>query len=254
MNRIITIIFSIVIFLGCGNQKQEVKSSTSQKDNSVEVVPSNENIELFDSTFSKRLVRFESDLLEQIIIKPSDSIYSNGVLKIRTDLMEPILDTIYLYDLEGKILDYIASDGEETNALVKSKSISIRAYDPDYFIIIFDLVSFNSGKFRVLFGNEVVLINKKENITLVESWENLLMNSFIGTKSSNPLRKLPNNKSDAINLDYSKNGFVCRKIEGDWLYVSCDSICETCSDNKYYEGWVRWRMNGKLLIELEHTC
>lgn len=198
--------------------------------------------------------KIKSDIDVKWIVKSDDSIFTPGILRLRTDVLEQQNDTILLIDKNEEIRDFICSTNEHEPAFVNAKDVTIRSYYPDNYVLILDAFELNN-QYKVYFNRDWFIIPKLEGVTIYEDWEIHLKNTYILTDSKNPLRVEPNENSYEMSYDYSLLNFVCKKIEGDWIYVTCNIDCEGCPiDNENLKGWLKWKEGNKLLIKLYYSC
>ena len=92
-------------------------------------------------------------------------------------------------------------------------------------------------------NNELGFIPLDERGVKFQTWEEHILSLFaIGFKESiNPLRDKPSDESDKIYYDPDEF-YHPNQIKGEWLQVKWG----TEGDWEY--GWVKWKENGKLLI------
>jgi hypothetical protein len=179
---------------------------------------------------------------------------TQGVLRIKTDILEQQYDTVYLIH-NNDTVNYICGSREITPVFFKSTHIKIRSYYPDYYIIVLDGYDKENNFYKVRYNNTWVLIPHKNGVTIYEDWQTHLKKSFVVTDNSHPLRVLPDKNSDELSgYDYSKLNFICEKVAGDWIYVSCNTDCEGCPTDDVVSGWIKWKDKNQLLVRVYYTC
>ncbi len=134
------------------------------------------------------------------------------------------------------------------------------AFHPDYFLLVMTCVEKMQDRLKVIVNEEtkVTKFVKAEDSTLrFETWEKHVLDTFNINfdQKSNPIRHAPNGKP----LDpilFSPQGPVSGiEVEGDWLKIKWAKDLETPNaDDSYQTGWISWKKNGKLLIELNYLC
>lgn len=139
--------------------------------------------------------------------------------------------------------------------LYKNK-LNVNTYNPEYGLFILKSVDLNNDFYQVQLNDQKAYINKeKHNILTFKSQENHVLESYPILSKENPLRLEPNDDSEIID-GYMEHLFIPLQIEGDWLKLKDDKDCyigKKPSENDII-GWVRWRKEGKIIIEIRHSC
>ena len=197
----------------------------------------------------------DSSVNQNLYIKNS-TVLKNGVLRIKTDLLEGTSDTIYIYNSDHTLFGAIFSENEEEEpAFNGNDSLNIRSYYPEYYIVIMDSDELINGKYPVIINGSKKYVEHKAGVTVYETWSNHLKNSYIVTTKENPLRETAEEKDNLLGeYDYRKLSFLALEVNGDWVKVVCDFECEGCPDQKKITGWLRWKTNEVLLIKLYYAC
>ena len=82
-----------------------------------------------------------------------------------------------------------------------------------------------------------------------------LQQVYLTTTAQNPLRRRTSNRSKQVPIeDYGAISFKPIVISGKWVKVQCLMECEGCPDEQMIEGWLQWRNNKQLLVELYYAC
>lgn len=185
-----------------------------------------------------------------------DTLFTNGVLRIKTDILEEFSDTVYILNTDKSLYGAIYSDNNEIEPAFNGReTLAIRSYYPDYYIIIMDAYDQKEGLYRVFINGAEKYVAHRAGITVFENWSTHLKNSFIVTNAYNPLRKMPSSEGTAAdNYDYDALSFETIKVQGDWVEVICNMDCEGCPHQQAITGWLKWKDGSKLLIELYYTC
>lgn len=131
------------------------------------------------------------------------------------------------------------------------KKIEIRAFYPDYDIIIFDADK-KENEYLVYVGSEVKRIVSYSGLTYM-NWEDFISGIYLGLTDESPLKTLKDDNSETIK-DYKLYSYEVTSVEGDWLKVRCLKDCEGCPSGTMVEGWVKWRNKNQLLVELFYLC
>jgi len=195
-------------------------------------------------------------LADSTEINRPDKMMTNGVLRIKTDILEERSDTIRIYHADQSLYGAIYSkNGETEPAFYGADSLAIRSYFPDYYVMILDAYELSDGKYRVMIGGSEKYMEHKEGITVFEDWTSHLKSSFIVTQANNPLRETPEIEGKiAGDYDYQFLSFETIKIDGDWAQVVCNMDCDGCPNQQPITGWLKWKQDNRLLIELYYTC
>lgn len=128
----------------------------------------------------------------------------------------------------------------------KGKKISAFIKSDEYQVLALECLSFDDVCFKVRLENDSIgYIQKRSDKVIFQTWEKHILSVFsVGFDyNANPLLSSYNNKTET--LAYVKDEFYFpNEIIGDWLQVKWGD------DKKWSYGWIRWKENGRLLIEL----
>jgi hypothetical protein len=225
-----TIIFFQLFLLTCSNQtwSSHVESVTLQGLNHIE---------------EKKSQSFRSE-------KP-------GFLRIKVDRLARTTDSISILNLDGSLFGVIKEglNGAEP-IIVGPKKIDILAYYPDYYIMIFHAKALDDGKYLVELNGEEKLIKSQTGLTIYQTPEQYIAECLVDTDKSNPLRKAPNENAPQKSFSgtYDDIFFEVTEVKGDWIGVRCLKICEGCPKNVLVSGWLKWRSNGKIIVNVSYVC
>lgn len=186
------------------------------------------------------------------LVSEKNEIISPGVLIIDYDSLRINGSILWLEDSNGILPDSICvkENGEVTS--IKN----IRAYYPDYSIIVLDSWPVDTfEKYKVIVDGKIRYLSNNVNLTKYVTWESFLYNTFLMTNKNNPLRQSIGDGEPTVSIDsYEDVSFVVEQVKGDWAKVKCNIDCEGCPDMLIVSGWLRWRNQGKLLVELYYSC
>lgn len=199
--------------------------------------------------------------------KKEDDLAATPVKKIDSlNKMTP--SNLKIYDSINKNIGFVGiTDEIDKKPLIKIlnlnqtlfKSISLQniskkvefepyAYHPDNYLLWFRCISKNK-KFYTIIINEKTKLEKLINISdenvAFSTWEELILHSFSVDFDyhNNPIKKEISDSSEIIL--YDEDAFYhAIKISGDWLKIKW----ENGKDWSY--GYIKWKQNNKLLIEL----
>ncbi len=155
--------------------------------------------------------------------------------------------------LESTKRDYPFYDVKYKKYGVPLPKISIRAFYPDYNVIVFDAFKDKRG-YKVFVNGSWKYIRLGKDL-IYKTWnEHLINDVYIVSESKNPLYEKNNLKSKVL-ADKNTYSYKVVKVEREWLEVECLKECEGCPhDKKKLKGWVKWREGSKILIDLYYSC
>jgi hypothetical protein len=129
------------------------------------------------------------------------------------------------------------------------------AFHPDYFVLALKCVGKDASRFKVVVNETTGLtkfIRKDDHALKFQTWREHILDLFaVGfDPSKNPLRIAPGGRAKAVRLP--KDGtFHPLQINGRWLKVRWNTSDERKDKGKKVGyGWVKWKENNRLLIEL----
>jgi hypothetical protein len=156
-------------------------------------------------------------------------------------------------------------------------NICSMVFDPEYGLMHFACTGETENAYQVLINRSETryLPKKKEN--QFQTWEQYLLHSFgvrrkteIADENEKPLtdvRKAPNDTAAILPIPAQATGhemFCALQVQGDWLQVKydcfyndedskyegqpCHNFISKCADSQ--TGWLRWRQNNKLLVDI----
>ncbi|WP_315815484.1 hypothetical protein [Paraflavitalea speifideaquila] len=183
-----------------------------------------------------------------------NTLQGKGVLRINL-LKFTHADKLNIYDAKGQVFAAVYKDPKDDEYKIsgpgKNAITQARAFYPDYGILIFDSENGEKeGRYKVFLDNQVKFIYLKElkQYSKFQYWATFIKDVFIQVDASNTVY------SDTIKLKKiagsEEYGYKVVRVVGDWIYVECLKTCESCPPNKMISGWVRWKRNNMLLVEL----
>ena len=195
----------------------------------------------------------KDDIREGFLFIDVSYIYHNGgQVNILNQNKKPTISIIdKLISINNESFDVI-----EDEHLYKEK-IKVESFFPEYGLFIIKSKSASSGFYEVQINNKNYFIKSNEYGDLVSFKldKQYVLNAYPNPTKENPLRVNPDESSDIIS-NYEDYTFVSVEIKGDWLKVRDDKDCypgETPSE-KDITGWVRWKKDGKIIIDIRHIC
>ncbi len=240
MKFIITYIF-IFIVLGCN----EIKSKSESKEELLK--PQTE------TSVEKKNGNFKSE--KGFLYVSINKIYYEGQNLV---IFNRERDTLAFFNKENVYLTNKTFNIIDDDYLYK-EGIKVNTFDPEYGLFILDCEGIENQQYKVKINNNDCFIDIKENSHLLKfkTPEQHVMESYpyLYGKNNTPLRVEPNDESEIIE-NYDKHLYEPVELKGDWLKVKDDKDCyvgeEPSKEN--IVGWVRWRKDGKIIIDIRYSC
>jgi hypothetical protein len=161
---------------------------------------------------------------------------------------------IHIYNQDGGIwyrftYYYDGSDGKFEYA---NENFNPFAFHPDYFVLALKCVGEDENRYEVIVNEETGLKKfvRKDDATLkFETWEKHILKTFAVDfdREQNPLRETPEGQVKDFVLPKEAT-FHPVEVNGEWLKIRWDSSKKAVKNDKF--GWVKWKENNKILIEL----
>jgi hypothetical protein len=153
-------------------------------------------------------------------------------------------------NLNNKSYDIIEDFGKYSD-LVKCE-----AFFPEYDLFIVECLKKNDGYYITINTKQFFIDNDKYNDLLTfKTQEEYILDVYPIPSIENSLREEPNINSKIIS-DYNEFTFISIEIDGDWLKIKDDKECYSGENpsKKDIIGWVKWRDQGKIIINIAHIC
>lgn len=130
--------------------------------------------------------------------------------------------------------------------------MSIRAFYPDFSVIVFDAIKATDG-YRVFVNGNWKKISGFQ-LLIYQDWDNFLVeNVYVKSNAKSPIRKEPLDKSIIV-TDNSNYSYKIISVKDDWLQVECLKLCEGCPINRMIKGWIRWKKDKIIFLNLYYSC
>jgi hypothetical protein len=243
-------IFILMISIACGIKNKPNESNTNTIDSSSVVSSSIKSVP--SVTQQEQLCNYDnqvSSLGVGLVIAPTTfEIYHDSLLK----------DKMASWDMYQ----------DASNLNVCSKF-----FKPDYGIMHFVCIGITHKAYKVLVNfSDIKYLPKTKNYNF-ETWEEYILQSYgisrmerltgnVSTK--HPLRINPNDKADTLIIPNGHELFCPIEMKGDWIKVKydcfyqdednahedepCHNYIDQCKDP--FMGWMRWRQENQLLIDI----
>lgn len=163
-------------------------------------------------------------------------------------------DFIRIYNEDGSLWYefsfYYEQIGDRT--FPENENFRAFAFHRDYFLLGLKCVGEDKGRYEVIVNEETGLkkfVAKGDPTLKFETWEAHITGAFAVSfnREENPLRDGPKGKVKNADLPEDVT-FHPVQINGEWLRVSWDSSKQAGKNDK--SGWVKWKENNKILVEL----
>ncbi|RYU95581.1 hypothetical protein [Emticicia agri] len=166
----------------------------------------------------------------------------------------PFNDSINFQNKEFRLSDF-----DKSKQFFQKHHFSPKGFWPDYHIFQFEYLQ-SKDNFIEIYIDEAKSITKKLSLdtTLfkVENWKEHIVGTMIDFHTKKDIiRVSPIEDSKSLGYENSEEElfFVATEIKGDWIYIESKAICGF-SQNAQYNGWLRWKKEGKLLITFAYAC
>lgn len=182
----------------------------------------------------------------------------HGFLRIHTDSMK-FGDTIFIHNNDDSNFGFFTMKSKnEEPSFVGASKISIKAYFPDYYIVIMEANNAEGNTYEVKINSEVKYLNASQVYLNFETKKEHVQSSYLSSNRENPLRKEPSDSAqEETDFEYDNTFFEVLEWSGEyWAKVSCSLICEGCPpDNKNLTGWVKVINDlGEIIVDLHYGC
>ena len=197
-----------------------------------------------------------------LIEDKQSTLRDTGIVKINLYNLYWKKDTLRIYNLDESlyatltkslIINDTVLDIKESDLTLLKKYIGSMYFYPEYDIFIADYLGKYRGKYKIELAGSEKLIDNVDELLQFQSIEDHVLSSYIVLNETTPLLEKPYETANRIN-GYKDYSYIPIEIRGDWLRVKCDKDCEGCPKERALEGWVKWKNNDNLLIELYYIC
>jgi hypothetical protein len=162
-------------------------------------------------------------------------------------------DFIRFYNEDGSLwyeftFYYDDSDGKFE---YKNENFQPFAFHQDYFSLALKCIGEDKNRYEVIVNEETGLkkfVKKNEPTLKFQHWEDHITKAFAVdfNRDENSLLEIPKGKIKVVQLP-NEITFYPVKIEGEWLKVSWNI---TKHEDNAGSGWIKWKADEKLLIDL----
>jgi hypothetical protein len=134
-------------------------------------------------------------------------------------------------------------------------------FKPDYGLYHFICLEKTKDYYKILVNDSEVGYLPNNSTYYFKTWDAVLIQSTVERLTKeNPIRKESNNESEVIVNDCEFDRLTVRDLiekEGEfWLQIYFSPECEDYPDKntKVKYGWIKWRINGKLIVDILLLC
>ncbi|PLK44824.1 hypothetical protein [Emticicia sp. TH156] len=163
-------------------------------------------------------------------------------------------DTIVtILNADNSIYLRISLRGNDEPKLPAGVSIYAINISEDVFLI--EVIAEDKERYQVSIGKgQAKFIRKSDKSVKFYTWTDFFLKydyaSLVIDKTKNPVREAPDFRSKKVGfIDYESDHISAIKIIGDWMKVKVVSDCYNCKD---VYGWVKWKENGKIIINFTY--
>ena len=164
-------------------------------------------------------------------------------------------DFVRFYNRDGTLWYEFSYFYDDANGKFEYANHDFRpfAFHQDHFLLVLKCTDINEKFFEVIVNEETGLrkyVKANDPVFKFETWQRLVLSTFavnFETKT-NPVLEAP---AGQTREDFWGKDITLRPIEirGDWLRIEWQTTPRSTNNNNA-TGWVRWKQDGNLLIEL----
>jgi hypothetical protein len=167
----------------------------------------------------------------------------NDTIDIQYEI--PPTDLIINQNLK-KIYPFYYDENSKYNAPIPN--IIIRAYYPDYGVLVIDANKISNEEYEVFVNGEWKKVKSNNNLTY-KDWGDFIKDLLVKVPDNINLYSQNDVKSKKIKT--SKNlSYKVIEVKENWIKIECNESCDDCKGKKKKSGWVEWKNGNKLLISL----
>jgi hypothetical protein len=165
------------------------------------------------------------------------------------------------YEFEDLSIPKNLFKNKELNITWISKDVFPYFYKPDYGLYHFICLEKTPNYYKILVNdNEIGYLPNDSNFYF-KSWDALILNKTVARLTDdNPIREESNNNSEIVENHCEFDQFqvidIIQKDNEYWIQISfskdCEDYREGNSEMKY--GWIKWRTDNKLLVDIMMLC
>jgi len=228
-----------------------IVSCKSKTDNEKEVLLKNTVIE--DTVRNdKSIIKEKEQKNKSFLFIDIGTVYFKGG---SFTILNQTKDTIAYFKDKKVLINNKEYEIIEESGFYKNK-LNCISFDPEYDLFILKYIGKKNGFYKVMINEEVGLIDieKSRGLITLKTTEEYILEAYPKLNENTPIRVEANDSSKVI-LNYLNFTYLPLEIKGDWLKVKDDKECFIDQPSKTdIIGWVRWRKNGEIIIDIAHSC
>ncbi len=249
--KIFIIPLIVLALFGCKERKAD-------KDNVQMVVNSKDTTELYEKSQTKDVGKFE--MIQEapkegfLFVDISSIYYKEDELAI----LGKEQDTLAFFKGSTVYIEENAYDIIDQEHVYKEK-VMVKSFDPEYGLFILNCIESPTKDFyEVTINRGIGFINKmdvKKDLLNFKTPVEFVLEGFPNPTEDNPVRVNPSMEATIV-ANFLEYSYLSVEIEGDWLKVTDDKDCYPGEEpsKKDIVGWIRWRKDGKLILDVRHLC
>lgn len=195
------------------------------------------------------------------------SVHGNGVVIIKVSVINT--GVFQILNENGSVFMTMDFDKDKLEVGGRSATLSsqnetmlseqfglcARQFYPEYGIAHFDCLAVDDEYYIVTFGDgpgKTKKIAKDKNKFEFRTWSDYILKSKIAFEPGQDKILTSPSGRDELKIN-TRISLLPLKVDGDWVQVKCDIDCSECPAQDII-GWMRWRENDRLLINLGVIC
>lgn len=227
--------------------------STEVAHNQVLTPNNREIIQDKESQEANNLAKTNVQKEQQVVQNDKTSIENTKGLIVLSDQYSK-KDFVRLYNEDGSLwyeFTYFYNDSRGKFEY-ENENFKPFAFHQDYFVLALKCVGEDKNRYEVIVNEESGLkkfVRKNDPNLKFQTWEDYILKTFAidFNRKENPLREEPDGKVKVVDLPKEAT-FYPVEIKGEWLKVRWDDSKK--EGGNIDSGWVKWKENQKILIEL----
>jgi len=178
--------------------------------------------------------------------------------------LAPTANAINIFNYEDKIIFSVKNNevcfNNKRFDLKKEEHLyregfKVEAFYPEHGLFVLKCYANSNGFYYVDFNNQFCKIRNDGDSVEFKDLESYILETYPIPTNSNPVRTEPNDYSKTVKrfLDLV---FIPIEIKGDWVKVidSKDCYSGEYPSKENIEGWIRWRRDGVIIINVAYIC
>ena len=191
--------------------------------------------------YSNNSVEHPTNLNSQIRTYSIENTIGLLVANVGNKVSQPLS----ILNKDGSLWNQVAFEGNQKSKLA---SLIPFAKDEDTYLLAFRCLRKADGYYQVIVDeNKKVIkyVKVNDEFFIFQTWQNYITGCFSVDfdPNNNPIKSGLSVDTKVISYD-SDEFYLPVKIQGDWLQIKWGT------ENNWSYGWIQWKKNGALIIEL----